>query len=139
MNIEKEEQFLQYIEGVREDYGNQEIKWKRILKMVILSIIPIISFLNSHLGVLIFSAIMGVLEFLPSYFKCEEKLAALNEAITKINFEYQTYFYDAHERYKNDHSFYTFVNNIEKIVFDTELKINNNYNSDAYDNIKIEK
>ena len=73
MNIEKEEQFLQYIEGVREDYGNQEIKWKRILKMVILSIIPIISFLNNHLGVLIFSAIMGVLEFLAGYFKCEEK------------------------------------------------------------------
>lgn len=139
MNIEKEEQFLQYIEGVREDYGNQEIKWKRILKMVILSIIPIISFLNSHLGVLIFSAIMGVLEFLSGYFKCEEKLAALNEIITKINFEYQTYFYDADERYKNDHGFYAFVNNIEKIVFDTELKINNNYNSDAYDNIKIEK
>lgn len=48
-------------------------------------------------------------------------------------------FYDADERYKNDHGFYAFVNNIEKIVFDTELKINNNYNSDAYDNIKIEK
>ena len=63
----------------------------------------------------------------------------MNEIITKINFEYQTYFYDADERYKNDHGFYTFVNNIEKIVFDTELKINNNYNSDAYDNIKIEK
>lgn len=139
----KENQFLDYINGARKDYEDQEKKWKlilnicRILKIIVLSVIPIISFLNSHLGVLVCSGFIGILEFLPSYFKCEEKLSVLNEAITKINFEYQMYFYEADEKYKDTDNLNTLVNNVEKIIFDTELKINNNYNSDAYDNIKL--
>lgn len=140
-NIDTEEEFLDILSNTRADYESQEkeaktqLKTSTYIRAGCLVLIPVATFWNWFNGgiVIILTAIISFTEFYVKFNRLEEKLHLLNIAITNLNNEYYNYYYDCKD-YSNiddDKKLKTFIENATFTIKDTELKLNNNYDTDA--------
>lgn len=146
MKSDKEIKYLKILTGTREDYMEHEkklllsVKIASYLSAISLVLIPVSTFWNVLDGgaVMLLTAIIAFFEFYLKFNKVEQKLSLLNSAITNLNIEYYSYYYDCNEysTKENDKRFQLFVEKTTTIIKTTELQLNNNLDMEALKNIE---
>lgn len=139
-DVNMESDYLEKLTATRTEYEKQEKKMKRKLKISsyisagCLVLIPVFTFWNYWDGgaVIILTAVISFAEFYVKFNKFEEKLNLVNIAITGLNNEYYNYYYDCkeYENVNSEKKFTNFVTNTTNLIKETELKLNNNYNTE---------
>lgn len=133
-------EFLEILSGTRDDYADQEEKAKSrfekstYIRAICLILIPVFTFWNCLNGgvVILLTAVISFNEFYVKFNRFEEKLHLLNSVITSLNNEYYNYYYDCKEyaSIDSDNKFTTFVERTTTLIKETDLKLNNNYNTE---------